>query len=63
MCAVVPTRIRGTAAPENSMPFCDMLNAVFNWLQLNVDLLYGLFGATAPQYSEVIGSVLGCNIV
>lgn len=45
------------------MPFCDMLNAIFNWLQLNVDLLYGLFGATAPSYAEVIGSVLGCDIV
>jgi len=45
------------------MPFCDMLNAIFNVIQLELDLLYGLLGVTPPDYAALIGSILGCNIV
>ena len=45
------------------LPFCNTLNAIFNWIQLQVNLLYSLIGVTPPDYAAIIGSIFGCNVV
>lgn len=42
--------------------FGDLLTFVFSFQQGILDLLFGIFGQTAPQLASSIGSVFGITV-
>ena len=45
------------------MPFCDFLNLFVSALQFGFNIIFSVTNLPPPNFSDVFGSILGCNIV